>query len=249
MGYKYIKMMLPSSKYNIKAPYKRLKPTSITVHNTDNNAPAKNEVSYMIGNRNKVSFHYAVDDKYVVKGVTDTRGCYHCGNSNGNKNSLSVEICYSTGDLKKFKASEANAALFIAKKLIQYDLTVNDVYTHHHWNGKNCPARTMKLGWSRFKRMIKKEYNRLNKQPTPVKPAEVVPAKVIKKTSSKKQVVWLQKSLNKLYTGNGKPLEVDGKWGMHTSNRLNAYRKQLGWKEATYATEATVKALKSGRKK
>lgn len=38
-------------------------PRYITIHNTDNDASAMNEVKYMISNNNKVSFHVAVDDK------------------------------------------------------------------------------------------------------------------------------------------------------------------------------------------
>lgn len=243
MAYKFMKMMLPKNKYGIKAPYKRKKPTSITVHNTDNKAPAKNEISYMIGNDKKVSFHYAVDDKYVIKGVPDTRGCYHCGSKSGNKNSLAIEICYSTGDLDKFKAAEKNAALFIAKKMIQYDLTMKDIYRHKDWNGKNCPKKTMQLGWSRFKRMVKKEYSILKKEIGKVRNVGNVPAKVIKKSSTKEQIKWLQEALNVCYSGKGKDIPVNGKWDAILVTRLNAYRKQLGWKETTYATEATIKAL------
>ena len=41
----------------------------IVVHNTANDATAQNEVAYMIGNKNQVSFHYAVDDQEVVQGI------------------------------------------------------------------------------------------------------------------------------------------------------------------------------------
>ena len=50
--------LVSSSKYDIKCPYERT-PQFYVVHNTYNDAPAKNEVSYMIGNNNKVSFHWA----------------------------------------------------------------------------------------------------------------------------------------------------------------------------------------------
>ena len=57
-----IKNLVPRSKYGIKCPYK-MTPEYITVHNTANDASAKNEIQYMITNNNEVSFHFAVDDK------------------------------------------------------------------------------------------------------------------------------------------------------------------------------------------
>ena len=51
---------MPQSKYSIKCPYE-MKPEYITIHNTANDASAMSEISYMIGNNNKTSFHVAVD--------------------------------------------------------------------------------------------------------------------------------------------------------------------------------------------
>ena len=51
--------------YSIKCPYS-MTAEFIVVHNTANDATAENEVAYMIGNKNQVSFHYAVDDQEVV---------------------------------------------------------------------------------------------------------------------------------------------------------------------------------------
>lgn len=146
--------LVASSKHNIKAPYSMKKPTTITVHNTSNDASADNEVRYMIRNDNKVSFHYAVDDKEIVQAVPDNRGTYHCGYSTGNKNSLSIEICYSLSGGDRFTQSEKNAAEFIASKLKEYGLTTANLTTHKAWNGKNCPHRTLEMGWGRFVNMV-----------------------------------------------------------------------------------------------
>ena len=56
------KNLVPTSKYDIKCPYS-MTPIGITVHNTANDASAKNEINYMISNNAYNSFHYAVDDK------------------------------------------------------------------------------------------------------------------------------------------------------------------------------------------
>ena len=56
----------PESKYSIKCP-DAMTPQGITVHNTANDASAMSEVSYMLGNGNKCSFHAAVDNYRVVE--------------------------------------------------------------------------------------------------------------------------------------------------------------------------------------
>ena len=50
-----VKMLVPQSKYQIKCPHE-MKPEFIIIHNTANDASAINEIAYMIGNNNKVSF-------------------------------------------------------------------------------------------------------------------------------------------------------------------------------------------------
>lgn len=62
----------------IKCPY-AMEPEYYVVHNTANDAPAANEVAYMIRNGNKVSFHYAVDDIRVVQGIPENRNAFHAG--------------------------------------------------------------------------------------------------------------------------------------------------------------------------
>ena len=49
------KMLVPESKYNIKCPYE-MTPEVIVIHNTANDASAMSEISYMIGNNNKVLY-------------------------------------------------------------------------------------------------------------------------------------------------------------------------------------------------
>ena len=68
----------PSSKYSIKCPDETTK-DGICVHNTANDASAMSEISYMLGNNNKVSFHAAVDDYRVVTGLPFDRSCYAAG--------------------------------------------------------------------------------------------------------------------------------------------------------------------------
>ena len=49
-------VICPTSKYSIKCPFE-MTPEYITVHNTYNDASAMSEISYMLGNDLKTSFH------------------------------------------------------------------------------------------------------------------------------------------------------------------------------------------------
>ena len=151
--------LVSASKYGIKCPYS-MNPQGITIHNTANNAPAENEIAYMIRNNNEISFHYAVDDKEIVQGIPDNRNAWHAGdggNGTGNRTTISVEICYSTGDKAKFEKAQENAAEFTAYKLKEYGWDISKVYTHQHWNGKHCPHRTLdEYGWDYFLNLVRK---------------------------------------------------------------------------------------------
>ena len=90
-------ILVDESKYSIKCPYE-MSAEFIVVHNTANDAAAENEVKYMIGNNNKVSFHYAVDDKEIIQGIPENRNTWNAGdgtNGSGNRKGLAIEICYS----------------------------------------------------------------------------------------------------------------------------------------------------------
>ena len=81
------------------------------------------------------------------------------------------------------------------------------------------------------------------------KAAAKQPYTVVKKTSSKAAIKWLQKQLNACYTGKLPDLAVDGIWGSKTQEMLYAYWKQLGWKKGSYAGKKTCTALFKNRKK
>jgi N-acetylmuramoyl-L-alanine amidase CwlA len=151
------------SKYNIKCPYPMVA-EFIVVHNTANDASAANEVSYMIGNNNQVSFHYAIDDKEIVQGIPENRNAWHAGDGasgKGNRKGLSIEICYSKSGGKRFEEAEKLAAKFIAYKLYEKGWGIDKVKKHQDFSGKYCPHRTLDMGWQRFLDMVQSELNAL----------------------------------------------------------------------------------------
>ena len=140
-----------------------MKAKKIVVHNTANDASAKNEIAYMKRNDNQVSFHYAVDDKEVVQGIPEDRNAWHAGDGNkgeGNREGLAIEICYSKSGGKKWEKAVDNAATFIAQKLKEKGWGVDKVTKHQDYNGKYCPHRILdEYGWDNFIKLIDSKLN------------------------------------------------------------------------------------------
>ena len=166
-----IQSLITQDKYGIKCPYS-MQPKGICVHNTANDAPAKNEISYMKSNSMEVSFHVAIDDVEAIQGIPFNRNAWACGdgaNGEGNRNYIQIEICYSKSGGTKFANAEKRAAKEIAELLKQYGWTINNVKKHQDFSNKYCPHRTLDNGWKRFLTMIEVELSNLNKPANTVK--------------------------------------------------------------------------------
>lgn len=150
-----IKELCPPSLYAVKCPYERT-PTRIVVHNTANDAPARNEIAYMLRNQEEVSFHFAVDDQEAVQGLPLDRNAWASGDGRGkgNMEGIHIEICYSKSGGRRFERAEKNAAQLIAGLLQQYGWGLDRVTKHQDYDGKYCPHRTLDLGWKRFLAMV-----------------------------------------------------------------------------------------------
>ncbi len=152
--------LVPQSKWAIKCPY-AMTPKYIVVHNTANDASARNEIAYMISNDAQVSFHYAVDDKEIVQGIPDNRNAWHASDGatgEGNRYGIAVEICYSKSGGSRFDKAEENAAPLIAMLMKKYNIPITNVKRHYDFapDHKYCPHRTMDKGWERFLNMVRK---------------------------------------------------------------------------------------------
>lgn len=163
------KVVMPQDKYSTKCPYS-MKPEGITIHNTANDASAMSEISYMIRNNMKVSFHEAIDDYRVVQGIEHNRNAWHAGDGHGfgNMKTIGIEICYSKSGGERFEKAERNAAERIAYLMKQYGWTLDNITdarhtigTHQNRSGKYCPHRTLDNGLERFYNMIREEYREL----------------------------------------------------------------------------------------
>ena len=165
------KVTCPTSKYSIKCPYK-MTPEFLIIHNTANDASAMAEISYMIGNNNKTSFHVAVDNERVVEGLPFNRNSWNAGdggNGKGNRKGISIEICYSKSGGERFEEAENLCASYVAYLLKQYGWGIEKVTKHQDYSGKYCPHRTLDLGWERFLNKIKSHLDIQNKPAEEVK--------------------------------------------------------------------------------
>ena len=152
-----VKMLVPESKYSIKCPH-QMKPEFIIIHNTANDASAMAEISYMIGNNNKVSFHCAIDNYRIVQGVAFDRNTWNAtdgGNGNGNRKGIALEICYSKSGGERFKEAERLAAEYTAYLLKQNNWGIEKVKKHEDfYPQKGCPHRTLSEGWQNFLNLV-----------------------------------------------------------------------------------------------
>lgn len=152
------KVECPKNKISLKCPYS-MTPEFVVIHNTANDAPAKNEISYMHSNNNTVSFHFAADDKEIVQGIDLNRNTWNAGdgaNGKGNRKGISIEICYSKSGGVRFEAAQRNAAELTAKLLKDYGWGIDRVKKHQDFNGKHCPHRTLDdYGWDYFLNLVK----------------------------------------------------------------------------------------------
>lgn len=187
-GVPYRLNLVSPSMYGIKCPYS-MRATKATVHETDNNASANNEVVYMIGNGNQTSFHVGIDEKEAVQGLPFNRNGWHAGdgkNGYGNRNTISFEICknydpsrgttnISGTQLAAYNKAKANAVKVIAQVMIEQGIngTPDNVKTHQDWSGKLCPQKMLREGlWIPMRDQIIAEWARLKtgNKPSGLKP-------------------------------------------------------------------------------
>ena len=151
------KMLVPKERYEIKCPYE-MNPEFIIVHNTANDASAMAEISYMIGNNKKVSFHCAIDNYRIVQGVPFDRNTWNAtdgGNGTGNRKGIALEICYSKSGGERFEEAQKLAAEYTAYLLKKYNWGIDKVKKHEDfYPAKGCPHRTLSEGWQNFLNLV-----------------------------------------------------------------------------------------------
>ena len=119
-------------------PGGRYSKTSITIHSTGNSSSvATGERAWLDNpeNNRDASWHYVVGNGVVIQAISEEEEAWHCGATEGNRHSISVEICES-GDRK---AVLKTAAAFVADLLKKYGWGTEKLKKHYDWTGKDCP--------------------------------------------------------------------------------------------------------------
>ena len=233
MAYKIVNMM-KASMYHINAPY-AMSPNTLTIHETGNNATARNEVAYMNSNYNYTSYHVAIDDKEAVQAIPLNRNAWHAGDGQGagNRRSISIEICYNKDNgfygaisARMEKAIE-NTALYAAYVLHQYGWGVDRLRQHWDWSRKNCPQKIRQTGrWQWFKNRVQAHLNAIKKgskaasKPVKANKPKPAPKKTVAKVPSKK-------------------VRNRASWGWHWSG---SFKVTANSGIAVYRTEPRIKA-------
>lgn len=225
-GVPYRLNLVSPSMYGIKCPY-AMTPKKVTVHETDNNASANNEVAYMIRNGNQTSFHVGIDEKEAVQGIPFSRNAWHAGdggNGYGNRNTISFEICknydpnkgttkISGSQLTAYNKAKANAVKVIPQIMIEQDINgiVDNVRTHNDWSGKLCPQKMLREGlWIPMRDQIIAEWCRLK---TGNKPSGLKPNPKPLKDGKVGDTVKVYNTLYLTSTGGGASAKKRGKQG------------------------------------
>lgn len=155
LGLKLVQMLVPAWNQAVKQTY-AMTPQFLTIHNTANDASALAEISYMAGNTQWVSYHWAVDDVQGIQAIAHNRNAWHCGDGEygtGNRQSIGIEICHSlTPGNPRYAKSEENGAKLAAIVLHQQGWGIERIRKHQDWSGKYCPHRILdNRNWEGFK--------------------------------------------------------------------------------------------------
>src|SRR5699024_10898920 len=150
----FIKHYIPAS-YTRTRPGRKMTPTSITIHETDNTNVRANARAHALlqanGNKRQASWHVQVDDeREVYVSIPFTEAAFHSGTYNGNHTSIAIEICVN-------KDGDYNKALLNAIEVVKYltnkYLCINQVVNHHYSSRKIYP-RTLTshtdMSWQNF---------------------------------------------------------------------------------------------------
>lgn len=150
-----IAIVQPRGKRNVRTLTKMREVIGITNHNTANTAPTAGDEAHArylqnVENADSayVSVQLFVDDDSITQCVPLDEFCYHAGDGNGdgNRKTISVEIC-ENGNYAK---AESNAQKLNAALLLTYPNL--KVFKHQDWSGKFCPRKILARpnGWLEF---------------------------------------------------------------------------------------------------
>ncbi|BFH15899.1 hypothetical protein J6TS7_23540 [Paenibacillus dendritiformis] len=170
--YKYIVDHIPRNTPNNRRPGIAMTANTLTVHTTGNpDSSARNERGWLTNPENDrtASYHIVIDEYEAIEVLPLNEVAWHAGDGNGdgNRRSIGIEICESGNYSKTLE----NAVDLIAKMLKERGWGIDRLRRHYDWSGKICPRLMYDGGkwtaWERFKLMIEKELEGMEKPKQP----------------------------------------------------------------------------------
>lgn len=129
----------------------------VTIHNTEGSANAETytRATYPNQNMNDVRVHYYVDDQEAWQNLAENEVGWHAGDGSGsgNETTLAIEIPMRGKAIADDTAAERNGALLAAILLVRHGLSINELYPHKRWSGKQCPLYILPH-WEAFKAQV-----------------------------------------------------------------------------------------------
>ena len=167
------RIVKPKGKSNVRTGIKLTEIRGITIHNTANpTASAEAHAGWLQSvedaDQQYISVHFFVDENSITQTVPVDEVCFHAGDGkgDGNRKTISIEIC-EDGDHAK---AEKNAQVLAAALLKTYPGSM--IFKHQDWSGKFCPRIILgRNGWEAFKVAI---YDLLDTAPEAKAPSYLV---------------------------------------------------------------------------
>lgn len=240
----------------------------IAVHYTGNDGDTdENNGKYFANNIIEASAHAFVDDDSVTISVPEDYVAWAVGGekqdqgsvyaSKGakyykkatNTNSYSVELCDTVKDGKIMVSDKTreNAIDYIARKMIDFNVGIDNVIRHFDITGKLCPIYyvTDEKAWKQFKSDLNNRYKELVSEKKKTLPT--VPKNTLKKGAKGTKVGQLQRCLNYLgiKDNDGKELEIDNSFGNSTKEAVKNFQKRYNLSIDGSYGPASYKKMKS----
>lgn len=135
----------------------------ITIHNTDYISDSvinsrQYALSTWLQNMGDARVHYYICKDQCWQLLEDNEVGWHAGTGGwgaGNIDTISIEIIMKNEDDIKAMHRGAYLTAYLLKK---YNLPVSAIYTHKHWNGKQCPIFLLPQ-WEHFITVVERYLN------------------------------------------------------------------------------------------
>lgn len=138
----------------------------VVIHETDNftvgaNAARHDAFIHQNAMREKLSWHYTVDDHEGYHHIPDNESAYHAGDGmqpeGGNTSGIGIELCVAEDN--DYEKTLQNGAILAGYLLYKHDLGMDALKKHQDFSGKVCPARLITENrWDEFCDMVQDNY-------------------------------------------------------------------------------------------